>query len=71
MNRTPVKSSNLSSVGYDSATQTLEVEFHSTGVYQYLNVPAYRHAGLMSAASHGEYFDAYIKKGGYSYHKLT
>lgn len=71
MNRTPVESSNLSSVGYDPATQTLEVEFLSGDIYQYFNVPAIRHTGIMSASSHGEYFDAYIKKGGYRYHKLT
>ena len=71
MNRTSVTSSNLRSVGYDPATQTLEVEFHSSGVYEDLNVPAYRHAGLLSAASKGEYFDAYIKQGGYRYNQLS
>ena len=29
MNRTPVTSSNVASVGYDQNTLTLEVEFHS------------------------------------------
>ena len=39
MNRKPVRSSNISSIGYDSESKTLEIEFHSGGVYQYFNVP--------------------------------
>ena len=39
MNRTPVNSSNLSSVGYDPMSQTLEFAFNSGGIYQYYNVP--------------------------------
>jgi len=39
MLRMSVSSSNISSVGYDPKTQTLEVEFHNGGVYQYFNVP--------------------------------
>ena len=70
MNRVPVSSSNLSSVGYDPATATLEIEFLNGGVYQYFNVPAFIHAGLMSAGSHGSYFDAHIKKAGYSYRRV-
>lgn len=70
MNRTPVTSSNLKSVGYDAASQTLEIEFHSSGIYQYSRVPQSVHSGLMSASSHGEYFDAHIKKGGYPYRKI-
>ena len=70
MNRTPVSSSNIASIGYDSGTQTLEVEFHNGSVYQYRNVPSGIYQGLMSAPSHGEYFDAYVKKGGYSYTRI-
>jgi KTSC domain len=70
MNRTPVSSSNLRAIGYDPATQTLEVEFLTGAVYSYAGVPASVHAGLMSASSHGSYFDANIKKAGYPYTKL-
>jgi len=70
MNRTPVSSSNLRSVGYDSSAQTLEVEFQDSGVFQYSGVPAARYSGLMGAPSKGEYFDNYIKKGGYPYRKV-
>ena len=35
MDRTPVRSSNIGSIGYNGASSTLEVEFHSGGLYQY------------------------------------
>jgi len=70
MQRTPVSSSNLASVGYDPVTATLAVEFHHGGIYEYDNVSANLHAGLMAAASHGTYFDQHIKKGGFKYRKV-
>jgi KTSC domain len=33
MERQPVSSSNLKSVGYDPRSRTLEIEFHNGGVY--------------------------------------
>jgi hypothetical protein len=70
MNRTPVISSNLASVGYDSRQQILEIEFNSGSIYQYFNVPVHIYNGLMSADSHGRYFDANIKKAGYGYRRI-
>lgn len=70
MERQHVNSSNLESVGYDPTTQTLEIEFLNGGLYQYSGVPESVYQGLMSASSHGQYFDQYIKKGGYPYRKL-
>jgi hypothetical protein len=61
MDRAPVRSSNMLSVGYDPATRTLEVQFHSGGIYQYSGVPDAIHLGLMGAASKGAYFQANIK----------
>lgn len=62
MNRKPVHSSNISSIGYDSESQTLEIEFHNGGgVYQYFDVPESRYNGLMFASSHGSYFHHNIK----------
>ncbi|EML2487328.1 KTSC domain-containing protein, partial [Providencia rettgeri] len=52
------------------ATHVLEIAFHSSGIYQYLNVPTHIHSGLMSAPSKGQYFDVYIKKAGYPYRKV-
>jgi hypothetical protein len=70
MNRIPISSSNLRSVGYDEASATLEVEFRDGGVYQYYDVPESRYAGLMSAYPHGSYFDAHIKNAGYHYRQI-
>lgn len=61
MERQPVSSSNLRSVGYDAATQTLEVEFHGGRIYRYDGVPESVYRGLMAAASHGSYFHANIR----------
>jgi rRNA-processing protein FCF1 len=65
-----VNSSNLKAIGYDLATNTLEIEFLNGSLYQYSNVPEIVYQELMAASSHGQYFDTHIKKGGYSYRKL-
>jgi len=56
-----VNSSNLSAVGYDSFSRTLHISFHSGGTYAYYGVPETIYLGLMSAASHGKYFNAFIR----------
>jgi hypothetical protein len=61
MNRKPVSSSNLKSVGYDQSSNTLEIEFHGGRVYQYYNVPKKIYQGLMAASSHGRYHHRRIK----------
>lgn len=61
MIRNPVESSNLRSVGYDEATQTLEIEFHRGGVYQYYDVPSEVYQELLRAPSLGKYFYARIR----------
>lgn len=67
MERQYVSSSNIASIGYDLDNMILEVEFLSGAVYQYFDVPQSIYDGLMAADSHGKYFAAYIKKGGYRY----
>ena len=69
MQRKPVNSSNIASIGYDESSETLEVEFLDGSVYQYFNVPSGTHEGLMAASSHGGYLSAYVK-GTYQYQKL-
>lgn len=66
MNRIPVQSSNLASIGYDPSSMTLEVEFISGRVYEYYDVPQSEYEGLMAAGSHGTYFNQNIK-GHYRY----
>lgn len=67
--RTPVSSSNIASIGYDEDNQILEIEFNDGSVYQYSGVPSSEHDGIMRADSKGQYLNANIKKR-YSYVKL-
>jgi len=69
MERTPVTSRSLCSVGYDPESSTLDIEFNSGKVYRYSGVPAEEHQSLMSASSHGTYFNANIRDR-YPYVKL-
>jgi hypothetical protein len=59
LDRIPVVSSNLQSVGFES--NILEIEFKSGGIYQYLNVPAEIYQKLINAPSKGKYFHSNIK----------
>lgn len=61
MERIPVESSNIASIGYDEDTNTLEIEFHNGGVYQYFDVPFAVYDGLMEANSKGQYLAQQIK----------
>ena len=61
MDRIPVNSSDIQSIGYDLDTCVLEVAFLKGGIYQYDGVPIYVYEELMSAVSHGRYFAAHIK----------
>jgi hypothetical protein len=61
MNRNQVASSNIASIGYDTTTQTLEVEFQSGWVYQYYGVPEILHQEIMRAPSKGQFLHQYIK----------
>ena len=61
MEREPVTSTNIASIGYEPDSETLEIEFKTSGVYQYFNVPTFMHERLMTANSVGIFFNAEIK----------
>ena len=61
MFREAVQSTNIRSVGYEEATETLEVEFVNGSIYQYVNVPVNVHAEFMYASSKGRFHHLYIK----------
>ncbi len=61
MEREYVASSNVLSIGYDAAAQTLEVEFRNGSVYQYYNVPENIHEEFMRAPSKGQFINYQIK----------
>ena len=69
MERTPVTSTDIRAIGYDTDSQTLEVEFNSGSVYAYAGVPQGEHDGFVGADSKGKYFNANIKNR-YSFVKL-
>lgn len=60
--RTKVSSAYLNSVGYDTNTATLEIEFKPDYVvFQYFNVPYSVYKNLMSSSSMGGFFHKHIK----------
>ena len=59
--RKPVESSNVASIGYNSITKTLEVEFHTGSVYQYFQVPTKVYREFESADSLGRYLSKNIR----------
>lgn len=61
MDREPVSSSSLVSVGYDPTSEKLEVEFKSGLVYEYYNVPQFVYDQLMQAPSIGAFFNAQVR----------
>lgn len=69
MDRIPVDSSNIASIGYDAEDKTLEVEFNDGPIYRYYDVPSSVHEGLMSASSHGSYLHEHVK-GVYRYEQI-
>ena len=71
MDRMPVTSTQLASIGYDPATLTLEVEFRKGGVYQYVGISAETHERLMAAESIGTFFNTVIREGGFAYLRVS
>ena len=69
MRREPVQSSNVTSVGYDAQTQTLEVEFQQAGLYQYFDVPQPVYEVFLSAPSQGQFLSQQIR-GVYRYARM-
>ncbi|HEX9013035.1 MAG TPA: KTSC domain-containing protein [Anaerolineaceae bacterium] len=61
MERQPITSSSLRSVGYDQETKTLEIEFQTGKVYTYSEVPRKIYDDLMKAESRGQYFNHNIR----------
>lgn len=61
MIREPVASTNVSSIGYDEASETLEVEFNNNSIYQFYNVSKELYEQLMRAPSKGRFLRQYIR----------
>jgi hypothetical protein len=61
LERTPVKSRILQSVGYDESAKILEIEFHTGLVYQYSGVPPKVYADLMHSEEIGKFFSEKVR----------
>lgn len=61
MQRIPISSSCLTSVGYDETRFILEVEFNTGEVYEYLDVPHEVYIDLINSNSIGYFFNKNIK----------
>ena len=59
--RQPVVSSDIASIGYDVGSETLEIEFKATGVYRYFSIPAAVAEELQRTPSPGKFFRQNIK----------
>ena len=70
IDRTPVNSSNIVSVGYDVVTKTLDVEFYTGRLYRYENVPEDTYNRLKSSSSVGSFFQKNVARS-FPYKKLA
>lgn len=61
MRRRPVSSGAVRSVGYDAATNELEIEFAGGDVYRYSMVPPSIHRRLVEADSVGAFVNREVK----------
>ena len=61
MERVVVQSGAVASVGYDPATETLEVCFPSGAVWQYFDFPPEKYAEFMAADSLGRWFAMFVR----------
>jgi hypothetical protein len=61
LERQPVKSRILRSVGYDDSTKNLEIEFQTGLVYQYSGVPPKVYMDLMRSSEVGKYFSEKVR----------
>jgi len=59
--RIPVVSSNIASIGYDPESLILEVEFLNGSVYQYFDVPQQVYIDFINAESKGRFLWQYIR----------
>ena len=60
--RVAIKSTSLSSIGYNHSTSVLEVEFRNDTVYQFFFVGSEAWNALLNAKSKGSYFNAEIRE---------
>jgi hypothetical protein len=66
--RIPVRSKTVASVGYIPTRRELEIRFRASGVvYRYFGVPGEEYAAFMAAESKGTYLNQVFKPRNYPY----
>lgn len=69
--RHPVESEAIASIGYSKDTGMLEIEFKDSGeVFRYLGVPEEEYRNFLAANSIGNYLNRDFKRAGYKYLKI-
>ena len=61
MEREYIQSSMITSIGYESSSSTLEIEFKGGAIWQYYDVPESVYYDMSNSGSHGKFFHANIK----------
>lgn len=64
-----VTSSNIDSIGYDSAKKLLKVIFKNGSIYDFYDVEAPVYSALMASRSLGKYFNTNIRNS-YTFEKV-
>jgi KTSC domain len=62
MERKPINSEKIKSVGYDERNRILEIEFRDGSIKQYANVSREIQRKMMSASSIGSFFADHIEE---------
>lgn len=71
LDRLPVDSSIIASIGYEAESMTLDIEFRGSGtVYRYFKVPEREYRAFLAADSKGTYLNQQFKKAGYRFVKI-
>jgi hypothetical protein len=61
MDRQPVESSNLRSIGYDPQSSILEIEFNSGEIWDYPDFPCNLFEDFLGADSKGKFFHKFVR----------
>lgn len=71
MQREPVDSEVIASMGYDTAWRVLEIEYRGTHeIYAYFDVPPEEYSAFRNADSKGAYLNAIFKPKAYRYRRI-
>jgi hypothetical protein len=61
MNKHPVKSSRIASIGYDAGVRELEIQFKDGQLWRYRNVPEKTFHTFLTVVSKGRFYDGVIR----------